>query len=125
MLLGFSSTKDFVAQECEYLLRSLVPLTVKMPRVKDLISEIADMLEMELSQLLVSKYKGIFLHIYLTVPENVREQAIAYLEKETRMSGPVLRKNNFRVSFCLVSTSVLLEFCCIGDIKRVTFKFPR
>lgn len=76
-----------------------MPLTVKLPRVRELVNEMADMMEMDLAQLLVSKYKGVFLYVYLNVPDSVREEALAYLERETGMSGPVLRKNNFRVSF--------------------------
>lgn len=76
-----------------------MPLTVKLPNVKVLVNEMADMVEMDFAQLLVSKYKGVFLYVYLNAPESVREKALAFLERETGMSGPVLRKNNFRVSF--------------------------
>lgn len=102
MLLGFFNTKDFVAQECEHLLRFLVPLLSTMPKVKELISEMADMVEVELPQLLAAKYGGIFLHTYLKEPEHVYNKTMEYLERETGMTGQMLRKNNFRVSILVL-----------------------
>lgn len=103
---GYLNTKDFVAQECECMLRFLIPLVATMPRVKELIVEIADLVEMELSQLLISKYKGIFLYVYLEEPENVCNESMKYLERETGMSGSMLRKNNFR----MLLNELLLNF---------------
>lgn len=104
--LGFTSTKDFVAQECEYLLRILVPLIVEMPRVRILISEMANLIGIELPQFLASKYAGVFLHVYLNESEDVFKQAMTYLERETGMTGPVLRKTNLRV----ILNELLLNF---------------
>lgn len=102
VLLGFFSTKDFVTQECEYLLSFMVPLLAIMPKVSELICEMAEMIEIELPQLLATKYGGIFLNIYLREPEHVYLKAMEYLERETGMPGPTLRKNNFRVRVFVV-----------------------
>lgn len=99
MMLGFFSTKDFVSQECEYMLPILVALSVTMPRVKELIREMADLVGLDVPQLLASKYGSVLLHIYLKEAEDVCKKAMLFLERETGMSGPVLRKNNFRVGF--------------------------
>lgn len=95
---GYTSTKDFVVQECDYLLRFLVPLIATLPRIRELINELADMVGMEVAQMLLAKFKGIFLHLYLSETEQVCQQAMVYLEKETGSSGSTLRKNNFKVS---------------------------
>lgn len=105
--LGFSSTKEFITQESEYLLRYLIPLLTTTPKVSVLINEIAGAAGMELPAYLSSVYSQVYMHIFLNEPEDVCKQAMAYLERETGITGgPTLQTNNFRV----ILNEILLNF---------------
>lgn len=99
LMFGFYGSKDFVMQECNYILPFFVSKIFMMPSVSTLIQEVASMMEMDISELLASKYGYIFVHIYLEMPTDEFKSCLQYLEKTTGVSGPSLRKRNFRVIF--------------------------
>lgn len=104
LMLGFYSPKDFLTQESNYILPLLVSKTIEMPAVTKLIQEMATLVELELSEMLACKYGYIFIHTFLEEmhDDNFR-QCMLYLEKTTGMSGPALRKRNFRVNYFFIT----------------------
>lgn len=114
-MLGFYGSKDFIVQEINYILPFFISKIVAIPTVTKLIEEMAQMIEMDLSEMLCCKYGYIFIHIFLeTLPKEEFKQCMMYLEKTSGMSGPSLRKRNFRVSIVLL----LNQFCF--NLKLVT-----
>ncbi|XP_057666885.1 serine/threonine-protein kinase ATR-like [Diorhabda carinulata] len=106
-MLGFYGSKDFVNQECNYLLPFFVAKTVKMPAVKNLIQEMATMMDIDLGEMLSSKYGYIFIHIFLEdMPNEDIKQCMMFLENSTHSSGVSLRKRNFRI----ILNELLLNF---------------
>lgn len=97
LVLGFFGTKDFITKQCDFLLPFFVVLVVKIPAVTTLIEEIATLVELELGELLATKYGNIFLHIFLNENDEIFEKTMKYLEDNTGLSGPVLRKRNFKI----------------------------
>lgn len=108
LMLGFYGPKDFLTQESNYVLPLLVSKIIEMPAVTKLIQEMAVLVELDVSEMLACKYGYIFIHTFLEEmhDDNFR-QCTLYLEKTTGMSGPALRKRNFRVSiFFLIMENV-------------------
>lgn len=108
LCLWYFGSKDFVSQECQYLLPFMVSLIAKVPAVEQLIQEIAEMQQVLVSDLLARRYGNVFLHVCLNESNDVRNTAMAYLEKTTEMSGPALRKRNFQVFTRIVHSAVRL-----------------
>ncbi|XP_071056684.1 serine/threonine-protein kinase ATR [Onthophagus taurus] len=106
MVLGYSSTKDFLRTESTYLIPFFVSLIVLMPGVKTLIHEISTLINTDLNELLANNYGGIFLQIFLNKDEDTFKQCMRYVEQTTRLSGPILRKRNFRT----ILNELLLNF---------------
>lgn len=101
-MLGFYGSKDFVVQEINYLLPFFISKIVKIRTVTKLIEEMALMIEIDLSEMLCCKYGYIFIHIFLeNLPKEEFKQCMMYLEKTSGISGPSLRKRNFRVSIII------------------------
>nr|CAI5838056.1 unnamed protein product [Callosobruchus analis] len=99
--------EDFVTQESNYLLPFLVRKVVKMPAVTKLIQEMATMLDTEIADMLTCRYGYIFIQIFLdNLSKEEFKQCMKYLEKATGMSGPSLRKRNFRI----ILNKLLLNF---------------
>lgn len=98
LMLGFYGSKEFVMHECNYLLPFFISNIVKMPSVTKLIEEMALLMQLELSEMLSCKYGYIFIHILLeNLPIDEFKQCMIYLEKSSGVTGPALRKKNFRV----------------------------
>ncbi|KAJ8944483.1 hypothetical protein NQ314_009467 [Rhamnusium bicolor] len=107
LMLGFYSPKEFVTQESNYLLPFMVFKNVKMPAVNKLIQEMASLMDLDVSEMLSTKYGYIFIYIFLEeMNTNDFKQCMLYLEKTTGMSGPTLRKRNFRI----ILNELLLNF---------------
>lgn len=102
LVLGFFSVKNFVMQDCHYLLPHLVPLVVNMPKVSCLIEEVSSLVELDLADLLASRYGNIFLQLFLYETDVIFNASMKYLENSTYLSGPVLRKRNFKVNTLFV-----------------------
>lgn len=98
LVLGYFGVKNFVTQDSHYLLPYLVPLVVNMPKVSYLIEEVSTLVELDLSDLLASRYGNIFLQLFLYETDVIFNASMKYLETSTDLSGPALRKRNFKVS---------------------------
>lgn len=96
LMLGFYGSKDFVAQECNYLLPFFVSKIFGMPSVATLIQEVGGMMDMQISELLSCKYGYVFVHVFLEMKD--MKPCLRYLESTSGLTGPTLRKRNFRVS---------------------------
>lgn len=99
LILGYFGPKDFVAQECRYLLPVFISLISKynMPKVEKLVHEIATFLDLDLSELLTTRYGNIFLQLFLNESDEVFKQSMKYVERNTGLNGNTLRKRNFQV----------------------------
>ncbi|KAL1512933.1 hypothetical protein ABEB36_002432 [Hypothenemus hampei] len=98
VMLGFDGAKDFVNKEAKKLLPHLVAKIVKNPKVGKLISDMACLMDVDVSDLLVRNYGNIFLHLFLgNFDANDTKRCLTYLETTTKLSGPKLRKLNIRV----------------------------
>lgn len=65
----------------------------------------AGLIQIEVSDLLTRNYGNIFLYLFLgTMDQNESKRILSYLETNTKLSGPKLRKLNIRVS-------TYLNFC--------------
>ncbi|KAJ8938742.1 hypothetical protein NQ318_016037 [Aromia moschata] len=106
LMLGFYSPKEFLVQESNYLLPFLVAKTVKAPAVTALIQEMANLMDFEVSEMLACKYGYIFIYIFLDVSNDDLKKCMLFLEKNTGMTGPSLRKRNFRI----ILNELLLNF---------------
>ncbi|XP_060518372.1 serine/threonine-protein kinase ATR isoform X2 [Cylas formicarius] len=107
IMLGFDGVGDFVSKESIYLLPYLVVKSVKYSKVSSLISEMAQIMEVEISELLSRKYGNIFLHVFLGDMDKAQsKKCMLYLEKATALSGPKLRKMNIKV----ILNELLLRF---------------
>lgn len=99
LMFGFYGSKEFVMKENNYLLPFLISNIVKIPSVTKLVEEMALLSDMDLPDMLCRKYGYIFIRIFLeNLPIEEFKQCMMYLEKTSGMSGPTLRKRNFRVS---------------------------
>ncbi|CAH0564186.1 unnamed protein product [Brassicogethes aeneus] len=96
VMFGFCGPKDFVSQSLGYMLPFVVAKVVEFPKVARLIEEYAEMVDMDVAELLASKYGNIFLHVFLNDRDHF-EEISSYLERTTGSTGPALRKRNFRV----------------------------
>lgn len=108
LMLGFYGSKEFVMHECNYLLPFFISNIVKIPTVTQLIEEMALLMQIELSEMLSCKYGYIFIHIFLEKIDEFK-QCMMYLERTSGLTGPTLRKKNFRVG--------LLNFTSFSDKK--------
>ncbi|XP_023017943.2 serine/threonine-protein kinase atr isoform X2 [Leptinotarsa decemlineata] len=106
VMLGYYGCKDFVTQESNYLLPFLVSKIVKMPAVTKLIQEMASMMDTDVSEMVSSKYGYVFIYIFLDMSRDDLRKCMIYLERTTGMSGPSLRKRNFRI----ILNELLLNF---------------
>lgn len=97
LCFGYFGSKDFVSQECKFLLPFLVALVVEMPIVEELIKQMATMATTTVSELLIRRYGNVFLHVYLHKSDDVRDKVMRYLESTTKMNEPNLRKRSFQV----------------------------
>lgn len=70
-----------------------------MPAVAKLVEEMATLTEMDISELLACKYGYIFIHLFLEMSQEDFKRGMVYLEKITGVTGPSLRKRNFRVIY--------------------------
>lgn len=119
-MFEFPGSKEFLIQESNTLLPYLVAKIVKMPSVTKLVEEIALMIEMDLSEMLSRKYGYIFIHIFLeNLPSDEFKQCMMYLEKTSGISGPSLRKRNFRVSirFLNIDGNLFVVCSCFYQLK--------
>ncbi|XP_044758902.1 serine/threonine-protein kinase atr [Coccinella septempunctata] len=106
MIFGFT-VKDFVTKECQYLLPFLIAKIKTLPSVNKLIEEMAAIMDVELPELLASKYGYIFIHIFLNQETSgVYKAVMSYVENTTGLSGENLRRKNFRV----ILNNLLLHF---------------
>ncbi|XP_017770441.1 PREDICTED: serine/threonine-protein kinase atr-like [Nicrophorus vespilloides] len=105
-VFGFFGPKNYIVEESRYLLPLFVPLIVKIDAVKKLIDEMAYMNEIDLSELLTSKYGYIFLQIFLNCPPDVSKMSMKYIEINTGLDGSTLRKQNVMV----ILNELLLNF---------------
>ncbi|CAH0564187.1 unnamed protein product [Brassicogethes aeneus] len=96
VMFGFCGPKDFVSQSLGYMLPFVVAKVVEFPKVARLIEEYAEMVDMDVAELLASKYGNIFLHVFLNDRDHF-EEISSYLERTTGSTGPALRKRNFRL----------------------------
>lgn len=97
-MFEFHGSKEFLIQESNNLLPYLIAKIVKMPVVTKLVEEVALLIDTDLSEMLTQKYGYIFIHIFLeNLPSEEFKQCMMYLEKTSGVSGPALRKRNFRV----------------------------
>ncbi|ERL94616.1 hypothetical protein D910_11893 [Dendroctonus ponderosae] len=97
-MLGFDGVKDFVAKEVNKLLPFLVAKTVKNNNVRKLIEEMASIISVDVSDMLITNYGHIFLYLFLgDVDRADSKKCLNYLEATTKLSGPKLRKLNFKV----------------------------
>lgn len=95
--------KDFVGKEAKKLLPFLVAKTVKNNNVRMLIEEMASIIGVEVSELLITNYGHIFLYLFLgEIDRGDSKKCLSYLEATTKLSGPKLRKLNFKVGFHLI-----------------------
>ncbi|XP_066138403.1 serine/threonine-protein kinase ATR [Euwallacea fornicatus] len=107
VMLGFDGVKDFVTKEAPKLLPYLVAKIAKNPKVAKLIQDMAVLMEVEVADLLTKNYGNIFLHLFLeNVDREDSRKCLIYLETTTNLSGPKLRKLNFKVIF----NELLLNF---------------
>ncbi|KAK5640945.1 hypothetical protein RI129_009492 [Pyrocoelia pectoralis] len=105
-VLGFYGAKDFVAKESQSLLPALTSLIVGMPKVERLVEEFASLVEMNVKDLLISKYGNIFLHVFLNETEAMFKNLMKYIETKTGCSGRTLRKRDLLV----ILNDLLLNF---------------
>ncbi|KAG5868652.1 hypothetical protein JTB14_031712 [Gonioctena quinquepunctata] len=106
LMLGHYGSKDFVSQESNYLLPFLVSKIVNMPAVTKLIQEMATMMELDISEMLSAKYGYVFIYVFLDKKIEDLSKCMIYLDQKSAMTGPSLRKRNFRI----ILNELLLNF---------------
>lgn len=97
-VLGFGGPKEFVWKECKTLLPFFVALVGKIPKVKKLIWEMAQIIGISVQDLVANHYGYACLHVFLSEGDGGKE-AMRYMEEVSGNSGAELRKMNLRVSF--------------------------
>lgn len=98
LMLEFFDCKDYVNQNSHLMLAYLIPLVVVMPKLTLLIEEISTLTDVDLPELLSSKYGYIFLQTFLYQSDDIFRQCMNYVENITKTNGVLLRKRNFKVS---------------------------
>lgn len=104
LLLEYFDCKDFINQNIHLVLSYLIRLVPKMPKVTKLVEEVSTIMNVELSELLMTKYDHIFVQLFLNENDIIFEQCTNYIEDLTKMNGTALKKRNFNVSISIEKT---------------------
>ncbi|XP_015115874.1 serine/threonine-protein kinase atr [Diachasma alloeum] len=104
--IGYSGAREFMRKAGSLVVSHLVPMVIKVPRVRDMFKEIADLLALEEREMFVEYFQQICPHFFLNETPEVGSECLDLVSKLARVSARDLMK----ISFIGIFRKLLLHF---------------
>lgn len=98
---------DFIVENCDIMIAMLIPFTIVHPKCQQLIEEICDIVQKDLSLTIRINFLSIYIHVYLNETADVHQKCMKFLTENTRLSLNLLLKSNIKVfQFALLTATI-------------------
>ncbi|XP_063984803.1 serine/threonine-protein kinase ATR-like [Diachasmimorpha longicaudata] len=104
--IGYSGAREFLRKEGSLVVSHLVPMVIKVPKVRDMFKEIADLLTLEEHEMFIEYFQQICPHFFLNETPEVGSECLDLVSNLARVSARDLMK----ISFIGIFRKLLLHF---------------
>lgn len=97
---------DFIVDNCGIMIAMLVPFVIKNEKCLQLIEEISDIVQKDLTSTIATSFPSIYTNLYLNETAEVSEECIKFLVRKTNRSLNILLKSDIKVFHTLNSNRI-------------------
>lgn len=97
---------DFIVDNCGIMIAMLVPFVIKNEKCLQLIEEISDIVQKDLTSTIATSFLSIYTNLHLNETTDVSEKCIQFLMAKTDRSLNILLKSDIKVFHTLNSNRI-------------------
>lgn len=89
--------KELLTRNSHHLIPYFIPMFLKVPDTRTILTDIANLMQVQPHELLLSNFSYIYSYMYLYEEPNMFSQSMSYIEKETKANISELKRRNIKV----------------------------